>query len=50
MLRNRSGSLSLHDLRGERKFIEALPHRQIYLRSNGISITSSAQVQCQIDA
>jgi hypothetical protein len=50
MLRNRSGSLSLHDLRGERELIEALPHRQIYLRSNGISVTSSAQVQGQIDA
>lgn len=32
-LRNRSSSLSLHHLRWERTFIEALPHRLIYLRS-----------------
>jgi predicted nucleotidyltransferase len=31
-LRKRSGSLSLHDLGKERKFIEALPHRRLYLR------------------
>jgi hypothetical protein len=31
-LRKRSGSLSLHDLGEERKFIEALPHRRLYLR------------------
>jgi predicted nucleotidyltransferase len=39
-LRKRSGSLSLHDLGRERTFIEALPHRQIYLRRTG-TLTSS---------
>jgi hypothetical protein len=34
-LRKGSGSLSLHDLASHRTFIEALPHRQIYLRRNG---------------
>ena len=34
-LRKRSGSLSLHDLESHRTFIEALPHRHIYLRRNG---------------
>jgi len=32
-LRNRCGSLSLHNLCDEREFIQALPHRQIYLRN-----------------
>jgi len=40
-LRNRSCSLSLHYLERERTFIEAIPHRRIYLRSNCTPITAS---------
>lgn len=32
-LRGRVTSLSIHDLDGERSFIEAIPHRQVYLRT-----------------
>jgi len=34
-LRNRCGSLSFHNLCEEREFIQARPHRQIYLRNTG---------------
>jgi len=44
-LRNRSGSLSLHNLCEERSFIEALPHRQIYLRCKSIPTTGADQIQ-----
>jgi len=43
-LRNRSSSLSLHYLELERTFIEAIPHRRIYLRSNCTPITASDQI------
>lgn len=42
-LRKRSGSLSLHNLDGERTFIESLPHRQIYLRRNVTATSGTDQ-------